>query len=118
MFLGTGFIILFIFFGTNAYWNRNQNENKLKNLANEINDSLNIEIRHAWNQLETYDKIGLERFNIDSTLPRSAKILMKNPLQPARYPYFDYAFWLDSTGLQPVSYTHLRAHETRHDIVC
>ena len=22
------------------------------------------------------------------------------------------------TGLGPVSYTHLRAHETRHDLVC
>src|SRR5450759_273945 len=26
--------------------------------------------------------------------------------------------WLDSHGGKPVSYTHLRAHETRHDLVC
>src|SRR5450756_972402 len=24
----------------------------------------------------------------------------------------------DPRGLEPVSYTHLRAHETRHDLVC
>ena len=100
MFLGTGFIILFIFFGTNAYWNRNQNETRLKNLAIEINDSLNTEIDSAWNQLETYDKLGLERTNIDGTLPAGAKILMTNPLRPDSYPYFDYAFWMDTTGLQ------------------
>src|SRR5674476_1435906 len=100
MFLGAGFIILFIFFGTNAYWNRNQNETKLKNLAIEIKDSLNTEIDSAWNQLKTYDKIGLEQTNLDGTLPERAKILMKNTLQPDSYPYFDYAFWLDTTGLQ------------------
>ena len=100
MFLGAGFIILFIFFGTNAYWNRNQNETKLKNLAIEIKDSLNTEIDSAWNQLKTYDKIGLEQTNLDGTLPERAKILMKNTLQPDSYPYFDYAFWMDTTGLQ------------------
>lgn len=100
MFLGTGFIVLFIFFVTNSYWNRNQNEAKLKNLAIEINDSLNTEIDSAWNQLDTYDKIGLERTNLDGTLPGSAKILMKNPLRPDSYPFFDYAFWMDTTGLQ------------------
>ncbi|HCJ35333.1 MAG TPA: hypothetical protein DHV65_13695, partial [Ktedonobacter sp.] len=26
--------------------------------------------------------------------------------------------WEDGTSSVPVSYTHLRAHETRHDIVC
>src|SRR5450756_2981039 len=26
--------------------------------------------------------------------------------------------WLEPTQLSPVSYTHLRAHETRHDLVC
>ena len=31
------------------------------------------------------------------------------------------AFWqnkLKAIGPRPVSYTHLRAHETRHDLVC
>lgn len=100
MFLGTGFVILIIFFVTNANWNRNQNETKLKKLAVEINDSLNTEISSAWNQLKTYDKIGLEMTNVDGTLPQGAKILMKNPLRPDSYPYFDYAFWMDTTGLQ------------------
>src|SRR5450756_608175 len=25
---------------------------------------------------------------------------------------------IDQSGFEPVSYTHLRAHETRHDLVC
>lgn len=100
LFLGTSFIILFIFFGTNAYWNRNQNESKLQKLAIEINDSLNTEIRNAWNQLDTYDKKGVTITNSGSPLPERAKILLKNPLKPDSYPYYDYAFWMDTTGLQ------------------
>src|SRR5450756_2190621 len=30
----------------------------------------------------------------------------------------DLAFFYHSGGSDPVSYTHLRAHETRHDLVC
>ena len=100
LFLGTSFIILFIFFVTNAYWNRNQNELRLQNLAAEINDSLNTEIANAWNQLDTYDKNGVAITKSGEPLPECAKILMKNPLKPYNYPYFDYAFWMDTTGLQ------------------
>src|SRR5450756_132245 len=42
------------------------------------------------------------------------------PEMPAPWPFFHVgsgvsAIWLPHA---PVSYTHLRAHETRHDIVC
>src|SRR5450759_4610485 len=34
--------------------------------------------------------------------------------------HFGLVYWLQHVGmlLIPVSYTHLRAHETRHDLVC
>jgi len=100
LFLGTSFIILFFFFGTNAYWNSKQNESRLTHLANEIKNSLNSEVKNAWQQLDTYDKIGLVATNSGYPLPEFAKILRDNPLKPNSYPYFDYAFWMDTTGLQ------------------
>src|SRR5665648_1243354 len=30
----------------------------------------------------------------------------------------DYIIIINWAGIAPVSYTHLRAHETRHDLVC
>jgi len=100
LFFGTSILMLFIFFGTNAYWNRSQNETRLKDLANEINDSLNTEIVNAWHQLDSYDKIGLMMTNSGNALSQSANVLVENALKPAIYPFFDYAFWMDTTGIQ------------------
>lgn len=100
LFFGTSFIILFILFGTNAYWNRSQNETRLKDLADEINDSLNTEIKNAWQQLDSYDKIGLMTTNSGNSLTQRANILAENPLKPIIYPFFDYAFWMDTMGIQ------------------
>jgi len=100
LFLGTSFIILFTLFVSNASWNKTQNEIRLKNLANEINKSLNTEIDSAWNQLNSYDKIGLKNTITGDSLDDSADILGKNNLKPKSYPYFDYAFYMDTTGIQ------------------
>src|SRR5665648_1297965 len=49
---------------------------------------------------------------LDDLLEVSASV---ESIGPASFA-FDYAVTRD--GLLPVSYTHLRAHETRHDLVC
>jgi hypothetical protein len=100
LFFGTSFIMLFIFFVSNAFWYRNQNEIRLKNLAKEINDSLINEIKNSWHQLDFYDEISYKRSNVGKSLTDSADILKKSLLNPVIYPYFDYAFWMDTTGMQ------------------
>lgn len=100
LFFGTSFIILFIFFVSNAFWYRNQNQNRLKNLAKEINDSLMKEIKNSWHQLDFYDKISYKSSNSGKSLTDKADILTKSLLNPVVYPYFDYAFWMDTTGMQ------------------
>lgn len=100
LFFGTSFIILFVFFGTNSFWYRNQNENRLNDLANEINDSLFAEIMSSSNQLDYYDHIGLKKMNSDKKLSDSDNILSKKDLKPVSYPYFDYIFWIEPNGMQ------------------
>src|SRR5450756_3078665 len=43
---------------------------------------------------------------------RPGVVLSSGTTVPGRYESFDLGF------ADPVSYTHLRAHETRHDLVC
>ncbi|MEI6678240.1 MAG: hypothetical protein WCL21_06515 [Mariniphaga sp.] len=100
LFFGTSFIILFIFFVSNAFWYRDQNETRLKNLAKEINDSLMNEIKNSWHQLDFYDKISCKGSNSAKLLHDRADILTESLLNPTIYPYFDYAFWMDTTGVQ------------------
>src|SRR5450756_2757936 len=38
--------------------------------------------------------------------------------RPLQAPAVDVLTWLAAAERDPVSYTHLRAHETRHDLVC
>jgi hypothetical protein len=100
LFLGTSFIFLFIFFASNAQWYINQNETRLKDLSKEINDSLNTEINSAWHQLKSYDE---KAFGITKSIDPMASvsnILNNDTLKPVSYPYFDYAFWIDNTGMQ------------------
>ena len=101
LFFGTCFIILFIFFGTNAFWYRNQNETRLIDLSEEISKSLNLEIERAWKQLVVYDNtIGLKDKIRGRHLPEIANVLMKDSVRPDSYSYFDYVFWIDSNGMQ------------------
>ena len=104
LFIGTSFIMLFIFFGSNFYWKKNQNETRLKDLADEINKSLNTEIETAYTQLENYDNTILANTKQVKDLPLSGNILKFNLgaryEYPTFYPYFDKVFWMDSTGAQ------------------
>lgn len=100
LFLGTSFIFLFIFFISNAYWYRIQNESRLEKLATEINDSLRKEISNSWHQLDVYDKIGVARTKLNKDLPDSTNVLNENALKPLSYQYFDYSFYMDSLGDQ------------------
>ena len=100
LFLGSCFVVLFIFFGSNAYWYRNQNKDRLKDLALEINDSLNTEIKSAWSQLHQYDQIGLIETKLGQPLPEGSSVLGNKSLNPESYQYFDYSFWMDTTGYQ------------------
>ena len=100
LFLGSCFVFLFIFFGSNAYWYRNQNKDRLKDLSLEINDSLNAEIKSAWSQLDQYDQIGFNETRHRQPLPESSSVLGNKRLKPKNYQYFDYAFWMDTTGYQ------------------
>ena len=78
-------------------------------------------------------------FGVNATLPTGATIL-KNTVDrnavPRPFPVGSQPDWVRSNGysgpqpdnntnnlyrfnvIAPVSYTHLRAHETRHDLVC
>ena len=100
LFLGSCFVYLFIFFVSDANWYQNQNKDRLKDLATEINDLLNTEIKNAWSQLVLYDKIGINETNIKNPLPEGTSVLDNKRLYPVSYPYFDYAFWMDTTGYQ------------------
>ncbi len=97
LYLITGFTFWFILFVSNAFWYDRQNETRLQDLSNEINNSLNAEINSVYNQLCYYDSIA---YRSGAPIPSSADILMANPHKPSYYPYFDYSFWLDSTGYQ------------------
>jgi len=102
LFLGTSFIMLFIFFGSNFYWKKSQNETRLKDLAEAIHKSLNTELDDAFNQLKCYDDLFLAK-SVEN-LPLSADILRCNLeakyKYPKSYPYFDYVFWMDTIGDQ------------------
>lgn len=100
LFLGVSLIFLFIIFVANAFWYVAQNETRLKDLAKEINVSLDTEIENAWQQLEYYDKKAIEFAKMGKSLKSTDNILIYNYLTPAYYPYFDYTFWIDTTGLQ------------------
>ena len=100
LFLGASLIFLFIIFVTNAFWYVTQNETRLKNLATEVNDSLNTEIINAWDQLDCYDRKAIEITGMDKSLASTPNLLICNDLKTNKYPYFDYAFWMDTTGLQ------------------
>ena len=97
LFLITSFTFWFIFFVSNAFWYDRQSETRLKDLAIEINTSLNSEINRVYGQLCFYDSIANKS---GAPLPSNQDILMPNHLKPVCYPYFDYAFWMDSTGYQ------------------
>ena len=97
LYLISGFTFWFILFVSNAFWYDRQNENRLEDLSKEINNSLNDEINSVYNQLCYYDSIA---YKYGTPLPSSGDILMANPYKPTYYPYFDYSFWLDSTGYQ------------------
>jgi len=108
LFLGTSFMILFIFFGSNFYWKKTQNEFRLIGLADSINNSLNTEIYSAFTQLNYYDSAILVNAKVES-LPFYANILKSIPgarhEYPLSYPYFDYVFWIDTIGNQKGSIT-------------
>ncbi|MEI6141118.1 MAG: hypothetical protein WCP85_17750 [Mariniphaga sp.] len=97
LYLICGFTFWFILFVSNAFWYDRQNETRLKDLSTEINNSLNTEIKSVYNQLCYYDSIA---YKSGMPLPSSANILLANPYKPTCYPYFDYSFWMDSTGYQ------------------
>lgn len=105
LFLGVSLIFLFTIFVANAFWYVTQNETRLKDLATEINDSLNTEIVNAWKQLDCYDKKAIEIADMGKTLSSTSNLLTCNDLKTSDYPYFDYAFWMDTTGLQNVIIT-------------
>lgn len=100
LFLGTSFIFLFIFFVSNTYWYRLQNESSLNRLSKEIKNSLKTEIKSAWNQLVTYDSICLMRTGLKKDLSDYTNILIENELKPESYSYFDYSFYIDTLGEQ------------------
>src|SRR5450759_3095768 len=57
-----------------------------------------------------------KRFTIGA--PASGTARCKNRITPCRRPALQYIIGLFTALLWSVSYTHLRAHETRHDLVC
>ena len=97
LYLITGFTFWFILFVSNAFWYDRQNETRLQDLSNEISISLNAEISSVYDQLCYYDSIA---YKFEAPLPSRADILTANPYKPTYYPYFDYSFWIDSTGYQ------------------
>jgi len=108
LFLGTSFMMLFIFFGSNFYWKKSQNETRLKDLADTINKSLNTELDDAFNQLDHYDRYILAMTDSGKRLPEFADILKRSSDEkhiypfsyPSSYKYFDYVFWMNTAGDQ------------------
>ncbi len=105
LFLGVSLIFLFIIFVANAIWYIAQNETRLKDLATEINFSFDTEIVNAWDQLDCYDKKAIKSDNKGKSISSTSNLLNCNDLKTNDYPYFDYAFWMDTTGLQNVIIT-------------
>ena len=65
--------------------------------------------------------IGRYAVNTDTDYPIDASWLPNDGLVSvvsAQKPYDDPGVDYDAAHIVPVSYTHLRAHETRHDLVC
>ena len=59
-------------------------------------------------------------FVVSRTADPESKSLRRQPFSPSferRLLFVDSAFFFVSRTADPVSYTHLRAHETRHDLV-
>src|SRR5450756_2165272 len=70
--------------------------------------------------MENYTKglmLPIARKSVEPMAARLAPGKVRQMHQSLHHIVADAA-WSDAAVLRPVSYTHLRAHETRHDLVC
>src|SRR5659263_741625 len=70
------------------------------------------------NQVAYLRKLGKTVIIVSSGAIGIGVIELKMPAHPREIPLRQAAAAVGQNILMPVSYTHLRAHETRHDLVC
>src|SRR5450759_1646702 len=72
-------------------------------------------IRHGMEEFLSDCVVLLDHRVVDEVATRRLRILKYRGSTHGRN---EYPFLIGPEGLEAVSYTHLRAHETRHDLVC
>src|SRR5450759_3719352 len=70
----------------------------------------------AFSSLSTFG-VNLRNPRLRSSMTVGIRVLT-NKLERSLFKSCSSVFLLQSSSFRAVSYTHLRAHETRHDLVC
>ncbi len=97
--LGGALITLSVFFVIENYSHRTEIDNKLKVLSTEINTNFICEIENSLDQLKAFDIYYRPQDTIKFNLGENI-LDNSNTLYPNDYPYADYYFWVDKSGVQ------------------
>lgn len=99
--------IVFYFFFQQHYFARSGNRNReLKDLSKNINNSLNAELQKIYQVVRHVDDSMTARVNLEKKITPINNIFSHtNSWKITQYPYFDYIYWLDTTGMQKYEIT-------------
>jgi hypothetical protein len=104
--LGFTFVTFYLFF-QQYYFSRTGDRNQeLKDLSVMITNSLNTELKNIYDVVSKVDKTMNEKLNKRQETSIYDKIFADTSTWKIKgYPYFDYIYWLDKTGMQKYEIT-------------
>lgn len=110
IFLGTTSVTLIILNGAYASQIEKEIDHDLGVIAKQIQKNVNLEIKKALEELATLSATPQVKESAEnpSWKPRTEILSPKSPVAVPdleSYPFFDFAFWLNSSGLQKVKFT-------------
>jgi len=104
--LGTSVIILFLLFISQSYSHLRNTNDRLRELSSMIDTTFTREITDIYDQLMDYDSEH-DHFIYDSEKPSNKLIYdrilsssVDEPDYPFYYPFADYIFWINKSGIQ------------------
>jgi len=109
---GASILTLFLLYLSQSSSHLQNTDERLKQLSKAIDTTFNMELDSALKQLEFYD-VNYKEIVADSILTRSGKPIFDKILNKAKdsylfpsiYPYADFYFWIDTSGVQSAYFT-------------
>jgi hypothetical protein len=110
--VGFTFVIFYLFFQQHYFARSNQRIRNLKQLSGQISDSIAGELQQIQGVLDNVDRTLYAKRALNNDTIQFTNVLGDTAdWKIARYPYFDYIYWLDSTGMQVAEITPFSFNE-------